>query len=362
MTKDKNTSRLLVGSNLREFSVLALAFGSGIICLLFIKIFLGSGTFSSFLAVIATGISLFGYAAFSYLSNSNKSEPETIGDNCYYLGFLFTLTSLSIVLFQMGGSNEVNNIRPLISGFGVALASTIMGVFLRVVLMQGRNDIVAREREARLSLNQATSELRGALALSIAEIKSFAVEATQLSKETAVSISKIAEEARDIQRSSIAAETERSLRTIEEKLSLVNGVISKQMSDALSGVTQSASNEIRNFASDNAMQSKSALLELKEEVARSNIQLKSFVEDMSVSAKALSSAVQGTVVAVGSLNASTKKSTEGIETDLSATINGLSTQALQIHKALQDIHELSQAISKDRSNWMVRLVSRIKGN
>jgi len=40
-----------------------------------------------------------------------------------------------------------------VSGFGVALTLTVMGVFLCVIHMQMRPDIVARDREARRDLS-----------------------------------------------------------------------------------------------------------------------------------------------------------------------------------------------------------------
>jgi hypothetical protein len=43
----------------------------------------------------------------------------------------------------------------VISGFGIALSSTIVGVIVRVVLLQYRVDLVAREKETRLQLNDA---------------------------------------------------------------------------------------------------------------------------------------------------------------------------------------------------------------
>lgn len=363
MSKEKNTRRVIEGTNLREIITLGAAFIFGVTALVFIKIFSQLGDATNFLAVATTGAALIVYAAISYFSNRTKIEPETIGDNCYYLGFLFTLTSLSIALFQISRlSNDVIAYRQLISGFGVALSSTIIGVFLRVILMQGRHDLVARDREARLSLSKATSELRGVLAQSIAEMKSFSIEVTQVLTETATSIAKVAEDARDTQRVSISSETEKSLAAIEGKLATVNELITKQLTDALSGITETAGTEMRSFANRSVSESKAAVTDLKSEINKTNEQITQLVAALSVSTKSLTNAVEGAIKSIENFNSTTAKSTSAVAQDLSSTIKGLNDQSNDIHKSLQEIHALSRKIMKERSNAFVRLWLRIKGN
>jgi len=135
-----------------------------------------------------TAAILFAYAAIAYYFGGGRLEPETVGDNCYYLGFLFTLTSLAFTLYQIAPSGtEVDAQKTLfadvISGFGVALVSTIVGVFLRVLLMQISPDIVARDREMRLELHQSVRDMRTALNSSISDLKNFATESVQLASE-----------------------------------------------------------------------------------------------------------------------------------------------------------------------------------
>lgn len=126
-------------------------------------------------------------------------EPETVGDNCYYLGFLFTLASLATTLYQIRGleaqTGTASHLIPsVISGFGVALTSTICGVFFRILLMQMRPDIVARDREARRDLAQGARELRLAVAEASRELKSISVEMAQHAAERNARISEITDE------------------------------------------------------------------------------------------------------------------------------------------------------------------------
>ena len=130
---------------------------------------------------------LIGYALLAWAGGRVKLEPETIGDNCYYLGFLFTLSSLAYTLYQMAEPTS-NGARPVdipdvISGFGVALSSTIVGVFLRVLLMQLRPDFVAKDREVRADINRSFGDFRKGMAGMLLQMKAFSVESVQLAAE-----------------------------------------------------------------------------------------------------------------------------------------------------------------------------------
>ena len=127
------------------------------------------------------------YAFIAWAGGRVKIEPETIGDNCYYLGFLFTLAALAYTLFQVadpsisGGSRI--DIAEVISGFGLALSSTIFGVFLRVFLMQLRPDFVAKDREVRAEVNRAFGDFKKGMTAMLSQMKSYSVESIQFASE-----------------------------------------------------------------------------------------------------------------------------------------------------------------------------------
>lgn len=162
--------------------VLALAFATGVGGGIALKL---QGV-HPFVAAAYSASVLISYALVAYLSTSLRLEPEVIGDNSYYLGFLFTLTSLSVTLYFVVDSRVEDRsvlIPEVISGFGVALVSTIVGVFIRVLMMQFRLDIVSREREARVEIDAAARQLRVEMAQSLQQIKLFTVESLQHSAE-----------------------------------------------------------------------------------------------------------------------------------------------------------------------------------
>ena len=117
---------------------------------------------------------IMGYAIIAYLYSSNALEPDIIGDNCYYLGFIFTLVSLAHTLYAVSGSQtNPETVHDIISGFGIALSSTIAGIFARAFFLQYRPDIVTAERKARQEILQATREFRTELHQSVGELKYF---------------------------------------------------------------------------------------------------------------------------------------------------------------------------------------------
>jgi methyl-accepting chemotaxis protein len=109
--------------------------------------------------VVGAVVSLITYAVLVIRVDKFRLREDRAGDNAYYLGFLFTLTSLSYALwaFQVGGEGAV---RDVIGNFALALVSTIIGLAIRVWFQQLRDDPVEFEHEARLSLAEAAVEVR----------------------------------------------------------------------------------------------------------------------------------------------------------------------------------------------------------
>ncbi len=101
------------------------------------------------------------YAIVAYRSKRFQLRADRIGENLYYLGFLFTLISLAVALMQFS-SNE-NAAQEIIANFGIAIFSTIIGLAGRVFFYQLRQDPVDYEREARMELGEAANSVRDVL-------------------------------------------------------------------------------------------------------------------------------------------------------------------------------------------------------
>ena len=121
------------------------------------------------------------------LAISDKRIYEIIGDNCYYLGFVFTLTSLAVTLYQLyepaDAAPRDQLLGKTISGFGVALSSTIAGIVLRVLMQRMAPDIAQQESETRVDFDLAVREFRTHLSMSVDELKRYSVETSQILAE-----------------------------------------------------------------------------------------------------------------------------------------------------------------------------------
>lgn len=107
---------------------------------------------------------------------------DRLGDNFYYLGFIYTLASLTIALWQLRGGTRVDE---LLGSFGIALVTTIFGIAGRVLFAQLRSDLDDIEERVRRDIAATSSELRAQLGSSIAEFETFRTALMQTLQETA---------------------------------------------------------------------------------------------------------------------------------------------------------------------------------
>ncbi|MXW00760.1 MAG: hypothetical protein F4X59_09990 [Holophagales bacterium] len=152
---------------------------------LFLAFFVGGGvlillmkslTASPLLAVLLP-IGLMGsYACLLVEWPDMRPKVDFAGDNLYYLGFLYTLISLAISLYQFNTDGATSSI---ITNFGLALTSTILGLAGRILLNQPRDEEEAEAR-ARDDLARANRRLRAEMEYSIDEFQQFRAEAKRV--------------------------------------------------------------------------------------------------------------------------------------------------------------------------------------
>jgi hypothetical protein len=109
---------------------------------------------------------MIGYAGLIWSARSMRLRDDQAGDNLYYMGFLFTLTSLGVSLYQFDADHAAEEI---VQNFGIAIGSTITGIALRVILNQMRQDPIEVERVMRLELADAARRVRRELDSTVVE-------------------------------------------------------------------------------------------------------------------------------------------------------------------------------------------------
>lgn len=111
-------------------------------------------------AILYAAASMFVYV-FVGASKKYVIRPDVIGDNSYYLGFLFTLVSLAFTLYKYSSANGSDQIDTIIQNFGLALSTTLIGLVLRVYFNQTNEDPDVFQKAIRMSLAEEASNLIG---------------------------------------------------------------------------------------------------------------------------------------------------------------------------------------------------------
>lgn len=132
------------------------------------------------ISLLAVGLMLV-YGLLAMQITQVRLRPDRLGDNFYYLGFIFTLASLSAALVQFRGGVKVDD---LVASFGIALWTTITGIVGRVVFLQMRSELDDVEEAVRRDIAATASDLKAQLGTTIREFEVFRTTLLQSMTET----------------------------------------------------------------------------------------------------------------------------------------------------------------------------------
>jgi hypothetical protein len=143
------------------------------------------------------------------------------------MGFLFTLTSLGVSLYQFTTTRAAEEI---VQNFGIAIGSTITGIGLRVIFNQMRRDPVEVERIMRLELAEAARRVRRELDSTVVEFGHHRRSAQQAAADSFNHVTEKFDE--------IVARFLGSLEDITAKLAAPLAAASRRSEDAIAEVTK----------------------------------------------------------------------------------------------------------------------------
>lgn len=137
--------------------------------------------------IILTAI-LWGYRG--YCLDTLRLSDEEAGDSLYYMGFLFTTTSLAAGLIVIGirlqgseGTAGSDLVLSFLPPFGAALVTTIVGLCMRVVLSRGVGDIDTVYSDLKDQLHQTAADLKTQADLTTDQLRSLLVMIKQKVEE-----------------------------------------------------------------------------------------------------------------------------------------------------------------------------------
>lgn len=96
---------------------------------------------------------------------------EKFADTCYYLGFIFTITSIIFSLFDL--PHIGTKIQDIAVRFGAAMVSTVLGLGVRVYLVSFRQDIGDAIKEAEDAVLDATRKFTEQLTIALERLRDF---------------------------------------------------------------------------------------------------------------------------------------------------------------------------------------------
>lgn len=151
-----------------------------------------------------------------------RLQNEQAGDNLYYMGFLFTLSSLGVSLYLFAGETSVDTI---VRNFGIAVTSTIAGITLRILFNQMRRDPMDIERSVRHELSEMTRRVRAELDLSAREFANYRRVSNQMLAEGFDEIARQAERNGDDIRKMMEALSQQAITPIREAAEKLSTII-----------------------------------------------------------------------------------------------------------------------------------------
>jgi hypothetical protein len=114
--------------------------------------------------------------------NDKDVTDEKFADTCYYLGFIFTITSIIFSLFDL--PNIGTKIQDIAVRFGAAMISTVLGLAVRVYLVSFKRDVADAVHDAEEAVIEASQKFREQLVIAFEKLRDFQADVSLASKAT----------------------------------------------------------------------------------------------------------------------------------------------------------------------------------
>ena len=197
----------------------------GMLAIGFIKALVSGTTLAAALAAVLAAGLIVGYFCLVHFVRRLSLREDQLGDNCYYLGFLYTLASLAMALYQFATASSAEDptaVTQIVGNFGIALFSTIVGILMRIMINQGQQDIETIQRDARMALVEAMVNLRVQLNDATLNFRSFCEQNEQITQDAIRNHTKVAHEAIDASVARIGETSNTVLNRIDEAFGAFN--------------------------------------------------------------------------------------------------------------------------------------------
>lgn len=111
------------------------------------------------------------YIVLGYFRRDSEVTDEKFADTCYYLGFIFTITSIIFSLFDL--PHIGTKIQEIAVRFGAAMVSTVFGLSVRVYLVSFKKDVADAVKEAEDAVLDASRKFTEQLVIALEKLRDF---------------------------------------------------------------------------------------------------------------------------------------------------------------------------------------------
>lgn len=261
---------------------------------------------------------------------------EKFADSCYYLGFIFTITSIVFSLFDLPHIGE--RIQDIAVRFGAAMVSTVFGLTVRVYLVSFRPDSSDALRDSEDAVLEAAQKFREQLVMAYEKLGDFQSQVTSAAQNSVeavkLQVEKLTQDHSTRMERVFVELNERNQQAVTQALSEVSSA-SSRMAQSVDGYAESMKSSLRSLGDKVEVFGDAVTLRLKtttfpddyfaSRLAPPLEQLKAAASDVSV---------QVQTAASGASEAATV---------LAAAIRKLKTKATQAEESLDTVVRLTTA-------------------
>lgn len=165
-------------------------------------------------------------------------SDEKFADSCYYLGFIFTLSSILIALLDI--PSIATKLGDISVRFGAAMVSTVLGLIVRVYLVNFRPDFQDAVHQAEDGLMDSVRSFRVHLDLAVGRLREFQTLVHEASRQSVTQA--------DLALQDAAADHARHFGELLEKLAAEHRKLIEESAEHMKATTQTLSNALHDYA------------------------------------------------------------------------------------------------------------------
>lgn len=124
------------------------------------------------------------YIILGFRRGPEDVSDERFGDSCYYLGFIFTISSIAFSLFDIPDLDKAGRLTAVAVRFGAAMISTFLGFIVRVYLVGFHHESTEAIQSLENQVVESANRLKTRLDLSQEAFEAFEEKVRQAANDT----------------------------------------------------------------------------------------------------------------------------------------------------------------------------------